>query len=79
MNQFFSSLLTWALFILSCGLFYLAVTISFPTAFINIALGISAVFCLVQACGQVDKRHGFGNYSGSTNNSKDVKENESKS
>jgi hypothetical protein len=60
MQKFFQTLLLWALLILSCGMFYLAVTVSFPSGFINISLFVSAVFTLVQALGIVDKRHGFG-------------------
>lgn len=60
MKNFFNTLLLWGLLILSCGLFYLAVTVSFPSAFVNIALLISAVFTLGQSLGIIDKRNGFG-------------------
>lgn len=71
MKNFMSLVLTWALLILSCGLFYLAVTMTFISAFINIALLITAVFVLVQAFGQIDKRHGFGRYSSESQKDKE--------
>lgn len=60
MQNFFQTLLLWGLLMLSCGLFYIAVTVSFTSGFVNIALFVSAVFTLLQAFGIVDKRHGFG-------------------
>ena len=73
MKQFFSIILTWALLMLSCGLFYIAVSFPFPSAFINVAAFISAIFALVQGCGLIDKRHGFGAHSGSTSTEKEEK------
>ena len=60
MNKFFSSLLLWALIIISCGLFYTAATVAFANAFVNIAMAVSAIFLFVQALGIIDKRHHFG-------------------
>ncbi len=71
MKNFLSLVLTWALLILSCGLFYLAATFTFTSAFMNIALLITAVFVLIQAFGQIDKRHGFGRYSEESSKDKD--------
>ena len=60
MKNFFNTLLLWGLLILSCGLFYLAVSVAFPSAFVNIALFVSAIFTLAQSLGIIDKRNGFG-------------------
>ena len=67
MKHFFTLLLIWAMLILCCGLFYLAVTFPFPSAFLNIASFISACFFLIQACGLIDKEHGFGKHSNDNN------------
>lgn len=68
MKHFFSLLLIWAMLILSCGLFYVAVTVPFPSSFINIASFVSALFCLVQGCGLIDKEHGFGRHNNKPDN-----------
>ena len=67
MKHFFSLLLMWALLALSCTMFYVAVTVVFPSTLINILSFLTAVFLLVQGCGLIDKEHGFGKH----NNSKD--------
>ena len=60
MNKFFSSLLLWALIIISCGLFYVAATVAFANAFVNIAMAVSAIYLFVQCLGIIDKKHHFG-------------------
>lgn len=62
MGNFLNRLIVWALLILSCALFYISVTIVFPSSFINIAAFVSAVFCLIQGCGIIDRIHHFGKY-----------------
>ena len=63
MKHFFSLLLIWAMLILTCGLFYIAVTFSFPSTLVNVCLFVTACFTLVQGCGLIDKEHGFGKHS----------------
>jgi len=48
--------------ILSCGLFYVAVTVAFPSSIINVFSFMSAIFFLVQACGLIDKDLGYGKH-----------------
>ena len=62
MKQFLNQLLTFAMFILSIALFYMAVTMTFSSSFINILIFFSALFVLIQACGLIDKAHHFGKY-----------------
>lgn len=62
MKHFLSLLLIWAMLILSCGLFYVAVTVPFPTSLVNIVSFISAIFFLVQACGLIDRDLGYGKH-----------------
>lgn len=63
MKHFFSLLMIWALLILSCGLFYVAVTFPFNSGIINVFTFVTACFTLVQGCGLIDKEHGFGKHS----------------
>lgn len=62
MKHFLTTLLIWALLILSCGLFYVAVTVTFPSSLINIVSFMSAAVTLVQACGLIDKDMGYGKH-----------------
>ena len=62
MKHFLNVILIWALLILACGLFYVAVKIPFPTSLINIVSFVSAIFSLVQACGVIDKVLGYGKH-----------------
>lgn len=71
MKNFFLTLLLWAMLIISCGLFYVAVTTAFSSSFINIAMVITAVFILLQCLGIIDKRHGFGQEGKTEDKSKD--------
>lgn len=71
MKHFLRTTLTWALMLLSCALFYVAVTVTFPSSFFNIASLITAVFILIQGCGLIDKEHKFGKYAEHTDNDAD--------
>ena len=71
MIQFLQKLITLGVFLLSCGCFYLATTVTFATTFVNIALFLVAVFLLLQGCGRMDKAYGYGKYSGGTESDKD--------
>ena len=62
MKHFLNVILIWALLILACGLFYVAVAIPFHTSLANIIAFITAIFSLVQACGVIDKEMGYGKY-----------------
>ena len=66
MKHFFNVILIWALLILACGLFYVAVTIPFHTSLVNIMAFVSAIFSLVQACGLIDKDMGYGKHGNGT-------------
>lgn len=66
MKHFFNVILIWALLILACGLFYVAVKIPFPSSLINIVSFVSAIFSLVQACGVIDKVLGYGKHGDDT-------------
>lgn len=60
MQNFLLTLLLWALLIISAGLFYMAATVTFSSAFVNIAMGVSAVFFFSQALGMIDKKLHLG-------------------
>ena len=62
MKHFLNFILIWALLILSCGLFYVAVTVTFPSSLINIVSFVSAAVTLVEACGLIDKDNGYGKH-----------------
>lgn len=47
-------------------MFYFAITMSFTSSFINIALLITGIFILIQCCGRIDESLGFGKYSANT-------------
>lgn len=65
MKHFFSILLTWALLALSCTMFYIAVTVAFPSSLVNILSFLTAAFLLVQGCGLIDKNNGYGKHNNS--------------
>jgi hypothetical protein len=73
MKHFFQTLLLWALLVLTCALFYIAVTFPFAYSLMNICLFVSACFTLIQACGIIDKRHGFGEHNKDENDDDDTK------
>lgn len=62
MKHFFNTLFTWLLIILSCCLFYVAVTFPFSFGLANIVVFVTACFVLVQACGLIDREQGFGKH-----------------
>lgn len=63
MLNILSKLITLAMFLLAAGCFYMAVTVTFATSFVNVALFIIAIFFLLQGCGRLDKAYGYGKYS----------------
>lgn len=62
MKHIINKAFTLILFIISMGCAYAALIIPFASSFINIILLITAVFFLLQACGNIDKENGFGEY-----------------
>lgn len=62
MKDFFTSLITLILFILALGLFYAALTVSYPSVFINLVLIIISIFVLLQGCERIDKAYELGDY-----------------
>ena len=71
MKNFFLTLLLWAMLIIACGMFYIAVTTAFGSPFVNIAMVITAVFIFLQCLGIIDKRHGFGQNNNTQDKSKE--------
>lgn len=72
MKDFFTSLITLILFILALGLFYAALTVSYPSVFINLVLIIISIFVLLQGCERIDKAYELGDYA--NNNEENNKE-----
>lgn len=68
MLNILSKLITLAMFLLAAGCFYMAVTVTFSTSFVNVAMFIVAIFFLLQGCGRLDKAYGYGKYSNQDNN-----------
>lgn len=66
LKHFISQVVILIIFILSALCFYLAVKVAFFSSFINVMLIIIAIFFLIVACGEIDRIHGFGKYSGTT-------------
>jgi multisubunit Na+/H+ antiporter MnhC subunit len=66
LKQLISQFIVLVLFILAALGFYLAVKVAFFSSFINIMLIFIAIFILIVACGEMDRIHGFGKYSGTT-------------
>lgn len=62
MKDFFTSLITLILFIVALGLFYAALTFSYPSVFINLVLIIISIFVLLQGCERIDKAYELGDY-----------------
>lgn len=62
MKDFFTSLITLILFIVALGLFYSALTVSYPSVFINLVLIIISIFVLLQGCERIDKAYELGDY-----------------
>lgn len=62
MKDFFTDLITLLFFIVAVGLFYAAVTVTYPTVFINLVLVIISIFVLLQGCERLDKAYELGEY-----------------
>ena len=63
MKDFFTDLITLLFFLVAVGLFYAAVTVTYPTVFINLVLVIISIFVLLQGCERLDKAYELGEYS----------------
>jgi hypothetical protein len=44
------------------GLFYAALTVTYPSVFINLVLIIVSIFVLLQGCERIDKAYELGEY-----------------
>ena len=66
MKKILHQMLTALLFIIATACIYLAVNIAFFSSFFNVAIGIVAIMIIIIACGEIDKIHGFGKYSATT-------------
>ena len=62
MKDFFTSLITLILFVVALGLFYAALTVTYPSVFINLVLIIISIFVLLQGCERIDKAYELGDY-----------------
>lgn len=62
MKDFITSLITLIFFIMAIGIFYAAITVAYPSVFINLVLIIISIFVLLQACDRIDKTYDLGDY-----------------
>lgn len=62
MKEFFTGLITLLFFAVALGLFCAAVTVAYPTVFINLVLVIISIFVLLQGCERLDKAYNLGPY-----------------
>ena len=62
MREFFTGLITLLFFAVALGLFWIAVTVVYPTVFINLVLVIISIFVLLQGCERLDKAYNLGPY-----------------
>lgn len=62
MKEFFTGLITLLFFAVALGLFCTAVTVVYPTVFINLVLVIISIFVLLQGCERLDKAYNLGPY-----------------
>lgn len=62
MREFFTDLITLLFFAVALGLFWAAVTVVYPTVFINLVLVIISIFVLLQSCERLDKAYHLGPY-----------------
>jgi len=62
MREFFTDLITLLFFAVAFGLFWAAVTVAYPTVFINLVLIIISIFVLLQGCERLDKAYHLGPY-----------------
>jgi hypothetical protein len=63
MKDFFTDLITLLFFIVAIGLFYAAITVTYPSVLINLVLVIISIFVLLQGCERLDKAYELGEYS----------------
>lgn len=62
MREFFTDIITLLFFAVALGLFWIAVTVVYPTVFINLVLVIISIFVLLQGCERLDKAYNLGPY-----------------
>ena len=62
MREFFTDLITLLFFFFFLSLFWAAVTVVYPTVFINLVLVIISIFVLLQGCERLDKAYHLGEY-----------------
>ena len=62
MKEFFTGLITLLFFAVALGLFCAAVSVVYPTVFINLVLVIISIFVLLQGCERLDKAYNLGPY-----------------
>ena len=62
MREFFTGLITLLFFAVALGLFCAAVTVVYPTVFINLVLVIISIFVLLHGCERLDKAYNLGPY-----------------
>ena len=62
MREFFTDLITLLFFAVALGLFCAAVSVVYPTVFINLVLVIISIFVLLQGCERLDKAYNLGPY-----------------
>ena len=62
MKEFFTDLITLLFFAVALGLFCIAVTVVYPSVFINLVLVIISIFVLLQGCERLDKAYNLGPY-----------------
>lgn len=75
MKDFMTGLITLLFFIVAIGLFYAAITVTYPSTLINIILIVVSIFVLLQGCERMDKAYDLGEYSDKHNNDKEQEEN----
>lgn len=73
MKDFFSSVLSMLMFIVTICLFYISATVTFASSMVNIIIFVIAIFVLLQGCGNIDKTHKFGKYAAESETNTDVK------
>lgn len=63
MKDFFTDLITLLFFVVAIGFFYAAITVTYPSVFINLVLIVISIFILLQGCERIDKAYKLGEYS----------------
>lgn len=75
MKEFFTGLITLLFFAVALGLFCTAVTVVYPTVFINLVLVIISIFVLLQGCERLDKAYNLGPYKDEEDEEEDKEQN----